>query len=126
MDKLTLDSLYDHAPYMPQQPVYGRPPPNPFMPAASAADPFAASGQVPAPPGVQMALMSQHQQQAMPMAMAMAMPMMPQPNPFLQPVHQPQMNYGASSNPFGDHGFGPFPHHPPQANSNPFGSTGLI
>ncbi|CAA7408371.1 unnamed protein product [Spirodela intermedia] len=117
LDKLTLDSLYDHAAYMPQQPVYGRPPPNPFM-TAVAPDPFSASGQVPAPAGVQMALMAQHQQQPM--------PMMPQANPFLQPAYQPLMNYGASSNPFGDAGFGPFPHHPPQANPNPFGSTGLI
>uniref|UniRef100_A0A1D1Z4K3 Putative clathrin assembly protein At2g01600 n=1 Tax=Anthurium amnicola TaxID=1678845 RepID=A0A1D1Z4K3_9ARAE len=59
LDKLTLNSLYDHAAYMPQQPVYGPPPPNPFV----TADPFAVSHQVPAPAAVQMALMAQQQQQ---------------------------------------------------------------
>ncbi|MQL76931.1 hypothetical protein Taro_009342 [Colocasia esculenta] len=112
LDKLTLHSLYDQAAYMPQQPVYGPPPPNPFM----TPDPFAVSSQVPPPPTVQMALMGQQQQQQQ-------MPMM-QSNPFLQPMHPQQMSYMDSSNPFGDAGFGGLPvnHH----QTNPFGSAGLL
>ncbi|XP_078445622.1 putative clathrin assembly protein At2g01600 [Wolffia australiana] len=116
LDKLTLDSLYDHAPYMPQQPVYGRPAPNPFLAAPSAAaDPFAASHQVPPPAAVQMAGF---------------LPMQPvqSNNPFLHPAVHPapphMMNYAApNSNPFGDSPFQAVSR-PPHQSTNPFG--GLI
>ncbi|XP_072993695.1 putative clathrin assembly protein At2g01600 [Typha latifolia] len=114
LDKLILDSLYDEAAYRQrqQQQFYGATPPNPFM----AADPFAVSSQVAAPPSVQMAAMAQQQQQ---------MSMMMQPNPFAQPMHPQPMAMGPAANPFGDTGFGAFPvnGHP---QSNPFGGTGLL
>lgn len=111
MDTLTLNSLYDEGAYRAaQQPVYGAPAPNPF----EVQDPFALSNGVAPPAAVQMAAMAPQQ-----------------PNPFAPyPTYQqPQPSMFGPSNPFGDTGFGAFPHNPatahPQAN-NPFGSTSLL
>ncbi|KAG9142289.1 hypothetical protein Leryth_007716 [Lithospermum erythrorhizon] len=122
LDSLTLNSLYDDTAYRAtssqQQPAYGVPGPNPF----GAPDPFSMSGNVPPPPAVQMAAMSQYQT-----------------NPFTsyQPTYsqqpQPQQEHmlmGATNqqNPFMDSGFGPFPansvNH--QHMNNPFGSPSLL
>ncbi|KAL0408980.1 UNVERIFIED_CONTAM: putative clathrin assembly protein [Sesamum radiatum] len=114
LDSLTLNSLYDEGAYRAsQQPVYGAPAPNPF----EVSDPFAISNNVPPPPTVQMAAMTQ-----------------PQNNPFapFQPAYplpqQQQHLLMNTQNPFGDAGFGAFPAAPaahPQT-TNPFGSTNLL
>lgn len=115
-DKLTLDSLYDDAAYRQQQQqhqYYGAPAPNPFM----AADPFAVSNQVAAPPFVQMAAMAQHQSLGVhsnPFANPMALhpPLTPQP-----------MLTGSAANPFADTtGFGSFPVNSTHHQTNPFGT----
>lgn len=121
-DKLTLDSLYDEAAYrqqqqQQQQQYYGSP--NPFM----AADPFAISNQVAAPPSVQMAAMAQ-QQAAMMMPSNPFAPSTPFTQPTL-PVAQQQMFAGGTPapNPFGDTtGFGSFPVNNQTHQNNPFGS----
>ncbi|KAL2233300.1 putative clathrin assembly protein At2g01600 [Sesamum indicum] len=114
LDSLTLNSLYDEGAYRAsQQPVYGAPAPNPF----EVSDPFAISNNVPPPPTVQMAAMTQ-----------------PQNNPFapFQPAYPPPQQQQhllmSPQNPFGDAGFGAFPAAPaahPQT-TNPFGSTSLL
>ncbi|KAJ0971522.1 hypothetical protein J5N97_019481 [Dioscorea zingiberensis] len=115
-DKLILDSLYDDATYRQQGNLYGAPPPNPFL----AADPFAMSNQIAAPPAVQMASMAQQQQQQHQWSM------MPQANPFIHPMHQPAPIAPVASNPFGDTGLGTFDAYHSQQQNNPFGNAQLL
>ncbi|PIA63849.1 hypothetical protein AQUCO_00201285v1 [Aquilegia coerulea] len=106
LDSLTLNSLYDEGSYRAsQQPVYGRPAPNPF----EMHDPFAMSK----PPSFEMVSMPQHQ-----------------PNPYAQyqanyQQHQQPMSMGPE-NPFGETNFVPFAVNGPPAPTNPFGATGLL
>ncbi|KAK9115242.1 hypothetical protein Syun_022039 [Stephania yunnanensis] len=110
LDTLTLNSLYDEGAYRAsQQPVYGAPAPNPF----EAHDPFALSNSVAPPAAVQMASIGQQQQMN---------PFTPfQPNYHQPPPQQQQNLMMAPANPFGDAGFGPFPHTPQPQGTNPFG-----
>ncbi|KAK9091564.1 hypothetical protein Sjap_024741 [Stephania japonica] len=109
LDTLTLNSLYDEGAYRAsQQPVYGAPAPNPF----EAHDPFALSNSVAPPTAVQMASIGQQQMN----------PFTPyQPNYHQPPPQQQQDLMMAPANPFGDAGFGPFPHTSQPQGTNPFG-----
>ncbi|KAF5200040.1 Clathrin coat assembly protein [Thalictrum thalictroides] len=106
LDSLTLNSLYDEGSYRAsQQPVYGRPAPNPF----EMQDPFAMSKL----PSFEMVSMPQHQ-----------------PNPYAQyqpnyQQHQQPMSMG-SENPFGETNFVPFTVNAAPSPTNPFGTTGLL
>ncbi|KAF9625279.1 hypothetical protein IFM89_020865 [Coptis chinensis] len=109
LDSLTLSSLYDEGSYRAaQQPVYGRPAPNPF----EMQDPFVMSKP---PPSFDIGAMPQQQQ-----------------NPYgqFQPGYQQQQPISMGpSNPFGDAGFGPFSVNgapQPHGTTNPFGGAGLL
>lgn len=130
LDSLTLNSLYDEGAYRAsQQPVYGRPTPNPF----EAQDPFAVSK----PPSFEMVAMQQPNPYAQsipqqhPNPYAQTMPVQ-QPNPYaqFQPNYQqhPQPMSMAPENPFGDTSFAPFGNTAAQNHSatNPFGTAGLL
>ncbi|KAL5721873.1 hypothetical protein ACHQM5_005460 [Ranunculus cassubicifolius] len=110
LDSLTLNSLYDEGAYRAsQQPVYGRPAPNPFV----TQDPFAMSK--PLPQFDMVPFQQQHHHQS---------------NPYGPYQQQPtyQQHQMGPANPFGDTNFSPFTANggPQQPNTNPFGSASLL